>query len=250
MLQVQQSLFDCKANTYDQFAQIQKLSADFLAKNFENILRLDNYYPRSLLDVGAGTGFASLAMHSYFKKLDITLNDLSDKMLHVAKDKFENTKPNIIKANFDNYIFNNYDLIIANFSLQWSQSIFKTIEKLYNKSNYFCFSTLIKGTFSEVDQTLADLGIKSKFDNYISKKIYIENLNKIAKSEIVIFEKNFPLSFYNLRLFFHYMKNLGAIDQKFALNVTSKRKLIYHLQTNDHTPINSSYKVLYVIMKR
>lgn len=78
-----------------------------------------NIHNPNILDIGAGTGLLSFLILEKFPKANLTLIDLSEKMLDVAKERFK-TNPNFtyIMDDYTKYKFNKkYDVIISSLSI-------------------------------------------------------------------------------------------------------------------------------------
>lgn len=127
--------FDDIANNYDM--QRKKLIPCF--DDFYNIsvsaLECNSEVP-NILDIGAGTGILSEFTANKFPKANLTLIDLSDKMLDIAKIRFNNnTNIKYITADYLSYNFNEqYDIIISALSIHHLEDHHKKVlfQKLYN----------------------------------------------------------------------------------------------------------------------
>lgn len=106
----------------------------------------------NVLDIGSGTGLFSAILLSKYPKANITLIDLSDGMLDIAKRRFNNNQ-NItyINEDYTKYDFNTkFDIIISALSIHHLSAIDK--ENLYNR----CYNALKDGgIFINVDQVLS-----------------------------------------------------------------------------------------------
>jgi ubiquinone/menaquinone biosynthesis C-methylase UbiE len=93
--------FDCAAEEYDSqrkkfipcFDDFYETIIDFLADSMPE--------PKSILDLGAGTGLLSKFWFAHFKKSKYTLVDVSEEMLKLAEKRFQES------ANF-NYLIDDY----------------------------------------------------------------------------------------------------------------------------------------------
>ena len=82
----------------------------------------------NILDIGAGTGLLSSFILEKFPDANVTLIDLSEKMLDVAKERFK-ANPNItcIIDDYTKYKFDKkYDVIISSLSISLSKSSTET----------------------------------------------------------------------------------------------------------------------------
>ena len=105
-----------------------------------------------VLDIGSGTGlFTSIILEKY-PKAELTLIDLSEQMLEVARERFGSQKHyRYIVADYTQYEFEEkFDLIISALSIHHLTAQQK--EKLYQK----CYDLLNEGgVFINVDQVLS-----------------------------------------------------------------------------------------------
>lgn len=105
-----------------------------------------------VLDIGAGTGLFSSIIFKKYPNAQITLIDLSDKMLEVAKERFSDY-PNFeyVVADYTKQEFDNkFDIIVSALSIHHLSAIDK--EMLYKK----CYCMLEDGgVFINADQVLS-----------------------------------------------------------------------------------------------
>lgn len=136
--------FDRAADSYDDYALIQKLSSKYLAAIGMN-LGCDF---KTILDIGCGTGNTSVEFLTLYKNAVITLCDISEKMMTTALQKIPSAKYIICDA--ENYNFqSSYDLGISNLSLQWFEDLEFFLSRIMNSCKYLAFSILTRGSFKE-----------------------------------------------------------------------------------------------------
>ncbi|MNW36701.1 ubiquinone/menaquinone biosynthesis methyltransferase [compost metagenome] len=113
--------FNKAARDYDK--QRRKLIPCF--DDFYNIavslLQSDAQHPR-ILDLGAGTGLLSSMLHQKYPEAHFTLIDLSEKMLEMAKKRFDGyNNVSYILGDYTNYVEydsqNKYDFIVSALSI-------------------------------------------------------------------------------------------------------------------------------------
>ncbi|MCO1602503.1 class I SAM-dependent methyltransferase [Desulfosporosinus nitroreducens] len=107
----------------------------------------------NVLDVGAGTGLLSFLILKKFPNANLTLIDISEKMLEVAKVRFKgNLNVTYINDDYTNYKFNEkYDVIISSLSIHHLTGDEK--KQLY-RNIYACLNE--NGVFINADQVLGE----------------------------------------------------------------------------------------------
>lgn len=146
------SKFDQIAQDYDE--QRRKLIPcfdDFYATAV-SLASLTTYSPR-ILDLGAGTGLMAGYLINQYPNAHITLIDLSEGMLDIAKLRFKNhSNVTYIAADYTKYDFTgHYDLVISSLSIHHLEDMDK--KNLYNR----IYTLLHKnGLFINADQVLGN----------------------------------------------------------------------------------------------
>ena len=84
-----QNNFNKASTSYDFVATIQKQAALFLV---EKVLESKIKRPKTILDLGTGTGYITEFLLKSFPNSAYLLNDIADKMLEVCKSKFVHYK--------------------------------------------------------------------------------------------------------------------------------------------------------------
>ena len=148
----------------------------------------------NVLDIGGGTGLFSLFLLRKYPKATITLIDLSEKMLNIAKLRFkDNLNIKYIVGDYTTYNYDTeYDVIISALSIH---HLFHEQKKdLYKK----CFSILNpKGIFINADQVLGitpylELRYKKLWSDYIENS-GLSNEEVISAYERIKLDKEVKL---------------------------------------------------------
>ncbi|MDO0824164.1 class I SAM-dependent methyltransferase [Desulfosporosinus nitroreducens] len=107
----------------------------------------------NVLDVGAGTGLLSFLILKKFPNANLTLIDISEKMLEVAKVRFKgNLNVTYINDDYTNYKFNEkYDVIISSLSIH---HLTEDEKKQLYRNIYACLNE--NGVFINADQVLGE----------------------------------------------------------------------------------------------
>lgn len=181
------SRFAKTLSSYDENAKIQKRMAQ----------RLTEFLPSkqfdSVLEIGCGTGFLTKfttesLVYKTYKAVDI---------VEECKPYIEkiNSKIEFINADIENEINNfqeNFDLIISNASLQWTDDFQSIIENLYSKLNpngVLLFSTFGKENFREIYHVL---GTTLKYYSTKELNLMFEKLSPKIEEEIHIMSFDSP----------------------------------------------------------
>lgn len=96
---------------------IPRFETEELVENIKNYLEKKNITNPKILDLGCGSGVIGLILKSFFKDADITLTDISDEALQVARENASNLNldVNFIKSDwFSNVKVDKYDVIVSN----------------------------------------------------------------------------------------------------------------------------------------
>lgn len=115
-----------------------------------------------ILDIGAGTGLLSEFLMKRYPKASFTLVDISEKMLDIAKDRFQgNLNVEFIVADYSKFFFiKKYDMVVSALSIHHLED--KEKKDIYKKS------------YSLLKQN----GIIINADQVYGETTFIENLNK------------------------------------------------------------------------
>ncbi|WP_035019827.1 malonyl-ACP O-methyltransferase BioC [Anoxybacillus flavithermus] len=150
--QLMQKRFSERATTYDQFANVQKKMAHELIK------RID-HPPKTILEVGCGTGYLTKLLHDAYPQAKLTAVDIAPGMIEKAKQRLNDAPIKWLCADIEEAeLHETYDLIISNATFQWLIAPKQTIAKLAKQRNergQLLFSTFGDRTFHELHTSFA-----------------------------------------------------------------------------------------------
>lgn len=129
---------------------------------YQTALEVSEQLPqiKSILDVGAGTGLMSAFFHEKYPNAEITLVDISEKMLDKAKERFEG-EDNIqfMQADFAEVDFgeNKYCAIVSGLAIhhlphELKQLLFKKIFKALKPGGLFINADQVAGETEYIDE--------------------------------------------------------------------------------------------------
>lgn len=241
-----QTYFNKASKSYDDVAWAQKYAAQFLVNK---LLKDQSFMPKTILDLGTGTGYIPELLLKNFPKSSFYLNDIADEMLQVCKAKFAKAK-NIyyLPGDMLQLELKFCDCVISNLALQWAEDLQYAINFAHSKSsNIFAFSTLLDGTFEEWSHVINRYQSVQILD-YPSAQELISLCNKLKKNEqtFEFWLMDLPLSFDNYTGFMRYIKSLGASVPGNLVHLSSLKKLL----KAEAQSLTVTYKIFFGIFKR
>lgn len=202
--------FSRKSGQYDEYIDIQKITADEVINLIEANLQTQS----SILDIGSGTGYFAQKLN---KKYNITQLDAAADMCEKSK-KFAP----VINADMHQLPLKNesFDCVISSFSMHWAediQKVFDEVNRVLKHTGLFIFSIPVQESLKEIKEVLE---LQNLYDiiNPFHNEQYI--LSKLTKFQVLKKnQKNEVLKYDDLIDFLRRVKSIGA-SQKF--NDTSK----------------------------
>jgi malonyl-CoA O-methyltransferase len=223
------SRFNSASNTYENVASVQKECAQILIAKLKQLY--PKFTPKTILDLGTGTGFVPEILVESFSEANFTLNDIAPKMLASSQKKFaEKNNFKFILGDMQTLKFHKHDLVVSNLALQWVDDLEKTIDKFNSISKVFAFTYLIDGTFREWEEIVGQV-----------VKIYPNNVSNFRNVEV----RDFTLKFPNALAFIRYLKELGASASCSKISYSKLKSII----AKYNQEITVTYKVAFVILR-
>jgi malonyl-CoA O-methyltransferase len=152
--QLLQQRFTNSAKTYDQYANVQKKMALELLEMVKAEGDFEAEDPIQILEIGCGTGYLTERLRQVYPNAQITAIDLAPGMIEVAHERIQHPNVHFICADIEEMeLFEKYDLVISNATVQWFNQIEDTTNKLYislKPNGILCFSTFGEKTFHEL----------------------------------------------------------------------------------------------------
>lgn len=239
---IKQSFSDA-SNSYDEVTELQKHNALLLVEQILDFIQ-NKINPKTILDIGTGTGYVPEILLKYYPEAHYILNDISSGMINKVKSKFAAQK------NFDFYLGDidvidipECDIIISNFVLHWSEDLDSVIAKCYAKSCVLGFTCLVDDTFSEWNNILKEYGV-SEFVKQYPKKEELESILKKLTKNVDYKVERFTIEFPNIQSLFKYIKKLGAAISEIEIPFNVLKRI-----SNDYKDkeISLSYKVFFCV---
>ncbi|WP_080248250.1 methyltransferase domain-containing protein [Helicobacter pylori] len=194
--------FNRHAKTYHLFAHIQQQIAIYLMQ----FLKQKHY--DKVLDLGSGSGAVlnALEQQSIVIKDFIAL-DNSMNMLKLHPTHSNNIqKISLEHADFEEYVFQTYDLILSSSSLQWARDLKSVLEKMALSSKEVALAIHTDFSLHEVHEFL---GTPSPLRDLKTLKSLIKNAFKDFQMELE--NKRFTLYFNCKQDCLNYLKKCGLL---------------------------------------
>lgn len=241
-----QTRFNKASRSYDDVAIVQKDAAKFLV---DKLFNHQNFIPKTVLDLGSGTGYITELLLKKFPKSSFYLNDIADEMVAVCKAKFSQAT-NIYYLPGDMMRLNTdiYHWVVSNLALQWICNLEDALSFFCSKSsNVFAFSTLLEGTFEEWENIINKYQ-PIQIMNYPKAEKLISLCHKIKRHDqtFEFWLINVPLSFDNPTAFMHYLHLLGASTSGNLVQLCNLKKL---LKAQDQS-LTVTYKIFFGIFRK
>ena len=225
--------FNRRADTYDNYAIIQKEVAGRIFDRLSGI----KIQPKSILDLGCGTGSLTQKISALYPDAKIIPLDFSEEMLRICRSKVNKANP--ICADIENIPINEscFDLIISSLTFHWATdlySIFLKIHELLKNDGCFLFSSIGPDTLFELRGALSKIDKQERVNRFIDMHHYGDALLKIGFSDPVVDNEKIIVEYQS---FSDVLKSLKKIGANTVEKISKKR-----LSKNDFKTVQDAYK--------
>ena len=246
--------FSKAASTYDQAAEIQRVSGNRLLNEFLG----DRQLPENsvVMDLGCGTGFFSKSLQKRFNYSSIVGVDLSFDMLSAARTK---SSCLFVAGDAEKLPFsdNSIDLIYSNFALQWCfdlPKLFSELKRVLKPNGEMVFTTLGNKSLHELRAAWNSVDNQQHVNRFVDQASLINFLNSgfsLLKTESQLLQAQFD----SLHDVLHSIKAVGATyHTASAKGLMGRKKWIQlteayeQFRTQGKLPL--SYDVIFVWAKK
>lgn len=235
--------FNRASHTYDAMADVQKQCAFQLIKQLREVL--PHFQPKTILDVGTGTGYLPELLLPIFPNSQFTLNDFAEDMLGKTQEKLGPARNiNYLVADMNTYDFAFNDLVVSSFTLQWARDLKQSLKKFYEQSEVFAFSCLLEGNFKEWADLFENLALPVPISSYPTQQDLENYLLSLAPKNYDFFSQEFKLDFKNPSEFIKYLKCLGANYSPQTFDAGHLKQVLEQY----NRPLSVTYKVFFGIL--
>ena len=223
--QLARQSFDKAADSYDEAAVLQKEVASRL---LERLDLLNAFSPKTILDVGAGTGFCSLALQKKYPKAKLFALDFSEAMLNKVRKKQS------LKRKLSNSVSciagdaealplksNSIDLLVSSLTIQWVNDLeatFKEFLRVLAPGGLLLFTSFGAETLKELRYSWSLVDKNTHVNQFMDMHNMGDVLLKSGLSDPVVDADYFVLTYSTVKTLMQDLKQIGAH------NVTQKRQ--------------------------
>jgi len=204
--------FGRSARAYDAAAVLQKRVRDELLERLD-VVRLE---PQVVLDLGAGTGHASLALKRRYRSSQVIALDLAEGMLREAGGRqtllrrFRRVCGEAAALPLRDA---SVDLVFSNLMLQWCQdpdAVFGEIRRVLKPGGLLTFTTFGPDTLLELRRAWAAADERTHVNRFIDMHDLGDALVRSGLAEPVMDVERFTLTYAEVRDLMRDLKVIGA----------------------------------------
>lgn len=221
--------FDRAAARYDEAAVLQHEVGERMLERLE-MVRLD---PRRILDVGAGTGQATLAFLKRYRKAQVVALDLAPGMLrHLRGRSGWWRRPALVCADAERLpvVDESVDLLYSNLTLQWCNDLPTTLagfRRAMRRGGLLMFSTFGPDTLKELRASWEAVDGYSHVNRFVDMHDIGDALVHAGFADPVMDMEMLTLTYGHARDLMRDLKRIGAanVTQGRSRGLTSTNRL-------------------------
>jgi len=247
--------FSRHAGTYDKFASLQ----NSLAKELVNSVRAFKISPKTILDIGTGTGEVAFLLQNVFRDAKITGCDIAPGMIERAKQKnrSKNITFEVCDAEIMPYKDKTFDLVVSNTTYQWVENLYRAFaeaDRVLKPSGHFVFITFGPDSLNELKRAYR-LTVDEKAE-YLHEYMTVSEIGTILENagfKVVSLSSRSVRSVYdNFREMQKTIKNIGALNAstKLPKGLRSKKRIRdFEKYYEDHYMLGDNIYATYEVIE-
>lgn len=246
------SSFSAAANRYDQHVRAQKQAETELLER----IQLLNIQPKTILDIGTGTGELSRALKQLFPKADVFGIDLSPGMVEEAKSRngwFKKISYQVADASALPFEEDAFDLVVSNFMLHWCNDIdavFSEVNRVLKDDACMFMTCMGPDTLKEFRDIWGELDDKPHVHPFVDMHLIGDGLLRQGFRDPVIDREDCQVHFDSARDAIESLKQIGAQNRlaERRRTLTGKARMKAFFQRYDDLYRDQGYPLTYEIV--
>lgn len=246
--------FDRAAPSYDEHAALQRHVVEHLAESLEVM----TVAPRTVLDIGAGTGYCAQTLAKHYPRAQITLADFAPAMLRTARTKAPRwrSRRNYVCAEAEHLPFadESFDLVFSSLTFQWCNDldrVFEQCARVLRPDGLFIFSSLGPDTLYELRESWAAVDDAPRVNRFIDMHDVGDALVRAGFSGPVIECDRVTVNYPDVYAVMRDLRGIGAVNTLAARrrglssrsNITRMAQAYESFRENGKLP--ATYEVVY-----
>ncbi len=242
--------FSKAASTYDQAAEVQRVSGNRLFNEFLDPVQLREF--SVVMDLGCGTGFFATALQERFQGSSVVGVDLSFDMLLAAQQKSTGL---LVAGDAEKLPFadNSIDLIFSNFALQWCFNLpllFDELQRVLKPGGELVFTTLGNQSLRELRAAWYAVDNQQHVNSFVDK-VWVTDLLESRFEQVKVDVQLLQARFDNVHDVLHSLKSVGATYHAASTKGLMGRKKLFQLmqayeQFREQGKLPLTYDVVFV----
>lgn len=221
--------FDRASTSYDAAAALQDRVRGELLRRLDEL----KYEPRSVLDLGAGTGHGTRALKRRHPQAAVVAVDIAPGMLEQARQqsrwlrRFERVRADAYALPFADGAF---DLVFSNLMIQWCDDLdaaFAEIARVLKPGGLLLFSTFGPGTLAELREAWSASDSSNHVNHFFDPHALGSALMQAQLSEPVLDVDRIVAKYPDVMTLMRELKAIGAhnVTQGRARGLTGRSRL-------------------------
>ncbi len=244
------------ANTYEQYAEVQRSAAAQLAAEFAGLAAI--LPPGPLLELGCGTGLLSTRLLDVFPERVIFFSDLAPGMVEFCRQKLSSRLAANGRHHFQVLDGENpppsprYALIVSSLTMQWFADLESSIARLLaalTPGGYLLFSVVGANTFSDWRRLCSELALPCTINPFPALAAVVE---MVGGRSVSCRREEELRSYPSAREFFRSLQRIGAGTSLAAppLSPGQLRTLIRAWDERSPEGVAVNYEIIYAVLAK
>ncbi len=207
--------FDRAAPGYDEHAALQRHVVDHLADSLDVM----TIAPKTLLDIGAGTGYCAQTLAKHYPRTRIVLADFAPAMLRAARVKAPRwrSRRSYVCAAAETLPFadESFDLVFSSLTFQWCNdldSVFEQCARVLKPDGLFIFSSLGPDTLYELRESWAAVDDTPRVNRFIDMHDVGDALVRAGFSSPVLEWDRVTVNYPDVYAIMRDLRGIGAVN--------------------------------------